>query len=60
MRVFGSIVYAHVPKELRKKLELKSMKCIFLSYNTNSNAYHLWCIEEKKKSSIEMFHLIKG
>jgi hypothetical protein len=48
MRVFGSIAYAHVPKELRKKLEPKSMKCIFLGYSSGSNAYHLWCTEERK------------
>jgi len=48
MKVFGNIDYAHVPKELRKKLEPKSMKCIFLGYNTNSNAYDLWCIEKRK------------
>jgi hypothetical protein len=48
MRVFGNIGYAHVPKELRKKLEPKSMKCIFLGYNTDSNTYHLWCIKERK------------
>jgi hypothetical protein len=48
MKVFGSIAYAPVPKELRKKLEPKSMKCIFLGYTSDSNAYHLWCTEERK------------
>jgi hypothetical protein len=48
MKVFGSIAYAHVPKELKKKLESKGMKCIFLVYNIDSNTYHLWCTEERK------------
>jgi transposase InsO family protein len=29
-RVFGCVAYAHVPKELRRKLDEKSEKCIFL------------------------------
>jgi hypothetical protein len=48
MKVFGSIAYAHVPKELKKKLESKGMKCIFLGYSIDSNTYHLWCTEERK------------
>jgi len=29
MRFFGFVVYAHVPDELRKKLDRKGDKCIF-------------------------------
>ena len=34
LRVFGCEAYAHVPKELRQKLDPKSQKCIFIGYGT--------------------------
>lgn len=34
MLVFQCTTYAHVPKEKRKKLENKSVKCIFIGYIT--------------------------
>jgi len=33
LRVFGCVSYAHVPKELRGKLDDKSEKCIFTSHS---------------------------
>jgi hypothetical protein len=38
MRIFGCIAYAHVPKEKRKKLDDKSIKCIFIGYSTKLEA----------------------
>jgi hypothetical protein len=35
MRIFGCIAYAHVPKEKRKKLDDKSIKCILLGIAQN-------------------------
>jgi len=32
LRVFGCIAYAHVPNEKRRKLDDKSVKCIFIGY----------------------------
>ena len=32
LKIFGCEAYAHVPKELWKKLDPKSNKCIFLGY----------------------------
>ena len=32
LHIFGCEAFAHVPKELRKKLDPKSKKCIFLGY----------------------------
>ena len=32
LHIFGCEAFAHVPKELQKKLDLKSKKCIFLGY----------------------------
>ena len=33
LRTFGCIAYAHIPSELRKKLDDISEKCIFTGYN---------------------------
>lgn len=46
MRVFGSIAYNHVPKELRKKLDPKGKRLIMMGYC--SSGYKLWD-EEKQK-----------
>ena len=35
-RIFGCIAYAHVPDERRKKLEDRSLKCVFLGVNETS------------------------
>ena len=42
LRVFGSPAYAHIPKELRKKLDNKTKECFFLGYSNTSKAYRLW------------------
>jgi hypothetical protein len=42
LRVFGCVAYAHVPKEQRKKLYEKSLKCIFIGYSSESKAYRLY------------------
>jgi hypothetical protein len=41
MRIFGCIAYAQVPKEKRKKLDDKSIKCILLgiSYKLDVAGY---------------------
>ena len=38
MRVFGCVAYAHVLDQLRKKLDNKGEKCIFLGYSDESKA----------------------
>eukprot|EP00253_Pinus_taeda_P019205 PITA_19205 len=42
MRVFGCVASAHVPDELRKKLDNKGEKCIFVGYSDESKAYKLY------------------
>ena len=42
MRVFGCVDYAHIPDQLRKKLDSKGEKCIFIGYNEKSKAYRLY------------------
>ena len=49
LRVFGCEAYAHVPKELRQKLDPKSQKCIFIGYGTEGEmGYRLWNPESHK------------
>ena len=41
-KIFGSIAYAHVPDEKRKKLDDKGEKCVFLGVSDASKAYKLF------------------
>lgn len=40
LQVFGTIAFAHIPNERRKKLDCKSLKCYFVGYSPNG--YRLW------------------
>ena len=42
LKVFGSTAYAHIPKSLWKKLDLKSVRTIFVDYCTATKGYRLW------------------
>lgn len=42
LRIFGCVAFAHVPKELRKNLDDKNEKCIFVRYTKQSKAYKLY------------------
>ena len=42
MKVFGCVAYAHIPNQLRKKLDSKGGKCIFIGYNEESEYYRLY------------------
>jgi hypothetical protein len=48
LRTFGCITYAHIPFELRKKLDDRSDKCIFTSYSETSKSYRLYNPISKK------------
>ena len=48
MRVFGCVAYAHVLDQLRKKLNSKGEKCIFVGYSDESKAYKLYNPSTKK------------
>lgn len=41
LRVFGCRVLAHIPKELRTKLDPKSKECIMVGYSETSKGYRL-------------------
>ena len=47
-RVFGCHSYVHIPKDERKKQDLKSKKSIFLGYGSTSKGYRLYNFTKKK------------
>ena len=42
LRIFGFLVYLHVPREKRSKLELSDKKGIFVGYCESSKAYRVY------------------
>jgi hypothetical protein len=48
LRTFGCIAYAHIPSELRKKLDDRSEKCIFTGYSETTKSYRLYNPISKK------------
>ena len=42
LKKFGCVAYAHVPDELRKKLDNKAHKCIFVIYFEDTKEYKLY------------------
>eukprot|EP00253_Pinus_taeda_P014195 PITA_14195 len=48
MKDFGCVAYAHIPDQLRKKLDSKGEKCIFIGYSEESKAYRLYIPSTKK------------
>ncbi|MCO5613411.1 hypothetical protein L7F22_067687 [Adiantum nelumboides] len=42
LRVFGCLAYAHIPQQLRGKLDDKAVKCIFVWYSSGSKGYRLY------------------
>ena len=47
-RTFGCECFVHIPDSSRKKLDLKSRKCIFMGYSQESKAYRLYDPEANK------------
>jgi hypothetical protein len=48
LKVFGCVSYTHVPDELRKKLEKKGQKCIFVGYSEEIKGYNLYELVARK------------
>eukprot|EP00253_Pinus_taeda_P017073 PITA_17073 len=48
MKVFGCVAYTHIPDQLRRKLDSKGEKCIFIGYSEESQAYRLYIPSTKK------------
>lgn len=55
LHVFNCIVYVHVPKELRKKLDDKNKNYIFISYIDGQGEWD-WCVKENK--SFDFFPIV--
>lgn len=47
-KIFGCIGHVHVPAQLRKKLDARSHKCVFLGVSQESKAYRLYDPTNKK------------
>ena len=48
LRVFGCVAYAHIPDELRRKLDDKAESMVFVGYSTRSKAYRLYNTETRE------------
>ena len=42
LRIFGCKAFAHIPKEDRKKLDSKAIRCNFIGYCSSYKAYRLF------------------
>ncbi|MCO5602592.1 hypothetical protein L7F22_056726 [Adiantum nelumboides] len=42
LRVFGCFAYAHIPQQLRGKLDDKAVKCTFVGYSSGSKGYRFY------------------
>ena len=47
MRIFGTLVYIHVPKEKRSKLEPSRKKGTFVGYSESSKAYCIYVLGQR-------------
>eukprot|EP00253_Pinus_taeda_P030674 PITA_30674 len=47
-RIFGSLVYFHVPKEKRSKLDASGKKGTFVGYNETSKAYGIYVAGQRE------------
>ncbi|KAK8916713.1 hypothetical protein KSP39_PZI022778 [Platanthera zijinensis] len=50
LRTFGCLAYRHIPKEGRRKLEMKAEKGVFIGYSLESKAYRIYNPVTKKLS----------
>jgi hypothetical protein len=48
LRIFGCLVYIHVPKEKRTKMEPSGKKGVFVGYNENSKAYRIYVLGQRQ------------
>ena len=48
LNFFGSLAYVHIPDSKRTKLDSKTIKCIFVGYDSESKGYRLFDPQTKK------------
>ena len=59
-RSFDCTVFAHVPKDVRNKLDPKSTKCVFMGYGKTSKGYRVMILRRKGSFSVGMLFLMRG
>lgn len=42
LRIFGTLVTVHIPKQKRRKLDMKAIEAIFVGYGTQTKGYRLF------------------
>jgi len=47
-RVFGCVTYSHIPDEMRRKLDFKSKRCVFVGYGNTTKGYRLYDFVAKR------------
>lgn len=52
VRIFGPEAFAHVPKQLRDKLDAKAKKMLLVGYKGDSAGYRLYDSETKRVSEV--------
>jgi hypothetical protein len=48
LRIFGCLIYFHIPKDKRNKLETSRKNRIFMGYSDSSKAYRIYILEQHK------------
>ncbi|GBM82877.1 Retrovirus-related Pol polyprotein from transposon TNT 1-94 [Araneus ventricosus] len=48
LKAFGSTAYAGVPKQLRKKFDMRAKKGIMVGYSLKTRGYRIWLPNERK------------
>ena len=48
MRMFGSIIYIHVPDQKKRKLDIKAKRGVFVGYSNQSKGYRVLILENEK------------
>ena len=48
MHGFGTLLYFHIPSDIRTKLQPKASSRLFLGYSTTSKAYRVWDLNKHR------------
>ena len=59
LKVFGCDAYMHIPKELTKKFDSRSRKCIFVGYSLYRKGFRLFDLRTRNFVNLEMLFLLK-
>ena len=58
LKFFGFVAYAHVPDELKNKLDMKGQKCIFVGYSEDTKEYKFYDPIARKVTLVLTFNLL--